>query len=92
MAGDDDPGPPVSSGRVANLRDGPAEGLGTGGRCAQDRTGARTPATAGPPQQGHCRYGRTTATPASGIPVTGQVINLQADQGALDHRQVTVVA
>jgi hypothetical protein len=54
------------------------------------RSGASTPASTGPPQRAAHRCRRTTAIPAGG-PVTRQVIDLQPDQGALDHRQRPVV-
>jgi hypothetical protein len=91
VAGDDQPGPPVRGGGVADLRGGPAEDLLEQAegvpqvKAAQERLPgavhlARGGAGAGVPQPDRL-----------GVPVAGQVTDLQPDQGSVDDGQVPIV-
>src|SRR6266576_2948847 len=67
VAGDDQPGPPVSSLRIADFRGGPAEDLLEQPEgVLEGRSGARMPASTGPRQQEQRWCMTTTATPAWG--------------------------
>jgi hypothetical protein len=66
MRDDDQPGPAVSGGGTAELRDGPAQGLLEQPECVPGRIGARTPASSDRPRPGWRRSWTTTATTVSG--------------------------
>jgi hypothetical protein len=92
VAGEDEPGPPVGGGRVAELGPGPAENLFQEPECVFDIEAAqeRLPgavylagggAGTGGPQPQRLRSA-----------VAGKVFDVQPDKGALDDGQLAVVA
>ena len=91
MGGDDQPGPPVRSHGVADLRGGPAQDLLEEPECVFEVEGAQEQLRA-PVHVGRRGAGPGPPQPHRlGIAVPGQVVHLQPDQGPLDDRQRPVV-
>src|SRR6266540_1722104 len=92
LAGDDQPGPPVRRLRVAEFRRGPAQDLleHSEGMFKIETAQERLPQAVHVSGRG---AGERAPQPYRlGVPVAGQVIDLEADQGALDDWQRAVMA